>query len=82
MKLTSNLKAKVEHTGSREEAKKAIADAGMLLNDEELDQVAGGDCGTTLPNPGFDEQPKHTCSCGWPQFYKSGRGWICPKCDQ
>ena len=42
MKLTGNLKAKVERTGTREEAKKAIADAGMLLNDDELDQVSGG----------------------------------------
>ena len=42
MKLTGELKEKVEHTENKEEAKKAIEDAGMILSDDELDQVAGG----------------------------------------
>ena len=42
MKLTGNLKKKVEKAETREEAKKVIGEAGISLTDEELDQVAGG----------------------------------------
>ena len=46
MELTGKLKEQVEKTETREEAKEVIKetmeDAGMILNDEELDQVAGG----------------------------------------
>ena len=42
MELTGELKKKVEQTEDKEEAKKTIEEAGMILNDEELDQVAGG----------------------------------------
>ncbi len=42
MKLTGDLKKKVEAAESRDEAKKTIADAGMLLTDEELEAVSGG----------------------------------------
>ena len=42
MKLTGELKDKVEKTETKEEAKKTIEDAGMILDDAELDQVAGG----------------------------------------
>ena len=42
MKLTGDLRKKVEATENRDEAKRAIADAGMELNDDELDAVAGG----------------------------------------
>ena len=42
MKLTGELKEKVEKTENKEEAKKVIEDAGMILDDAELDQVAGG----------------------------------------
>ena len=42
MKLTGKLKELVEKTTNREEAKETIAQAGMLLEDDELDQVAGG----------------------------------------
>ncbi len=42
MKLTGELKKKVENTKSKEEAKELIAQAGMELTDEELDTVAGG----------------------------------------
>ena len=42
MKLTGELKEKVEKTETMEEAKKVIEEAGMELTDEEMDQVAGG----------------------------------------
>ena len=46
MELTGKLEEQVEKTESKEEAKEVIKetmeDAGMILNDEELDQVAGG----------------------------------------
>ena len=42
MELSKELKEKVEKTETKEEAKQAIEDAGMILDDAELDQVAGG----------------------------------------
>lgn len=42
MKLTGELKEKVEKAETKEEAKKIIKEAGINLTDEELDQVAGG----------------------------------------
>ena len=45
MKLTGELKEKVEKVEkaeTKEEAKKTIEEAGMILDDAELDQVAGG----------------------------------------
>lgn len=42
MKLTKELKEKVEKAETKEEAKKAIEEAGMILADVELEQVAGG----------------------------------------
>ena len=42
MELTGELKEKVEKTENREEARNTIAEAGMILSDEELDQVSGG----------------------------------------
>ena len=42
MKLTGELKEKVEQTKTKEEAKQTIEEAGMILSDAELDQVAGG----------------------------------------
>ena len=43
MELTKALKEKVEKAQTREEAKKLIEEAGLILNDAELDQVAGGE---------------------------------------
>ena len=48
MKLTGELKEKVEKTENKEEAKKVIEDAGMILDDADLDQVAGG---SFIPSP-------------------------------
>ena len=42
MKLTGMLKKQVEKAETREAAKETIAKAGMLLTDDELDQVSGG----------------------------------------
>ncbi len=43
MELTKELKEELEKAQSKEEAKNAIEDAGMILSDDELDQVAGGE---------------------------------------
>ena len=45
MELTGELKNKVEKTETKEEAKEVIEDAGMILTDEELDMVSGGNSG-------------------------------------
>ena len=42
MKLAGDLKDKVEKAENKEEAKKMIEDAGMILDDTELNQVTGG----------------------------------------
>ena len=42
MELTKELKEKVEQAESKEEAKKNSEEAGVVLSDSELDQVAGG----------------------------------------
>jgi len=42
MELVGKLKEKVEQTKDKEEAKKIIEEAGMVLTDEELENVAGG----------------------------------------
>jgi len=42
MKLTDELKKKIEAAETREEKKAIIAEAGMELTDDELDGVAGG----------------------------------------
>lgn len=42
MELTGKLKEQVEQDKTKEEAKEIIKEAGMILNDEELDQASGG----------------------------------------
>ena len=42
MKLTGELKDKVDQAKDLEEAKEVIAQAGMLLSDDEVSEVAGG----------------------------------------
>ena len=42
MKLIGNLKKKVENAKTKEEARDTIKKAGMLLDDDELAQVSGG----------------------------------------
>jgi len=42
MKLIGNLKKQVEKAESKQEKKSLIENAGMLLSDDELENVAGG----------------------------------------
>ena len=42
MKLIGDLKEKVENAKTKEEARDTIKEAGMLLDDEELETVSGG----------------------------------------
>ncbi len=42
MELTGELKEQVEKAESKEEKKELIEKAGMLLTDDELDEVSGG----------------------------------------
>ena len=42
MKLVGRLKEEVEKAENKEQVKELIADAGMELTDEEVDQVRGG----------------------------------------
>ncbi|MCR5482675.1 MAG: hypothetical protein K6F52_07785 [Clostridia bacterium] len=42
MELTGELKEQVEKAESKEEKKKLIEKAGMLLSDEEPEEVSGG----------------------------------------
>ena len=42
MKLTGKLKTQVESAATKEEKREAIKQAGMLLSDDKLEQVAGG----------------------------------------
>ncbi len=43
MQPTGNLKKQVEKAETKDEKKSLIENAGMLLNNDELDQVAGGE---------------------------------------
>ena len=54
MKLTGELKKQVEQTETREEAKKIIEEAGMILTDEEMEKVAGGHGHGSENQPGYD----------------------------
>jgi hypothetical protein len=60
MKLIGNLKKKVENAKTKEEARDTIKKAGMLLDDDELEQVSGGGDNPLedLLNPGFQEGDK------------------------
>jgi hypothetical protein len=42
MKLIGDLKEKVENAKTKEEARNTFEEAGMVLDDEELDKVSGG----------------------------------------
>ena len=42
MKLTGNLKKQVEKAETKDEKKSLIENAGILLNDDELEMVSGG----------------------------------------
>ena len=60
MKLTGKLKENIEKAENREEVRKILEEAGVILNDEELDQVVAG-TGKQMPyNPTFPGYPGHT----------------------
>ena len=59
MKLTGKLKTQADNAPTKEEKRDAIKKAGMLLSDDELDQVAGGDM---LFGGGYQ------CHCSNPYF--------------
>ena len=62
MKLTGELKDKVEQTANPEEAKDIIAQAGMLLTDDEVSEVAGGMWGAPKPStPRGPREPSVGC---------------------
>ncbi|MCR5342914.1 MAG: hypothetical protein K6E70_06100 [Butyrivibrio sp.] len=42
MELTGELKKMVEESKTREDARKVIEKAGIILTDDELDEVSGG----------------------------------------
>ena len=42
MKLTGKFKTQIDHAAAREEKRDTIKKAGMLLTDDELDQISGG----------------------------------------
>ena len=82
MKLTGNLKKQVEKAESKEKKKSLIENAGMLLNDDELEQVSGGGdsdymfCPDTGANYMFshDDEPPVPNDNGSPPFDMSDRG--------
>ena len=49
MKLTGELKEQVEKAETKDEKKSLIENEGMLLNDDELESVAGGKSGALKP---------------------------------
>ncbi len=56
MVLTGDLKKQVEKAESKDEKKSLIENAGMLLNDDELDQVAGGEIFEASHTPGHNPE--------------------------
>ena len=71
MKLIGELKNQVEKAETREAARETIAQAGMLLNDDELDQVSGGDgaeesmyCACEKPMLQANTTPPRCVCCG------------------
>ena len=70
MKLTGNLKKQVESAPTKEEKREAIKQAGMLLSDDELDQVAGGEMlfgggyQCKCSNPSFPPFSQRCSNCG------------------
>ncbi len=54
MRLTGDLKERVEKAGSVEEAKKVIKEAGFEISEEEIESVAGG----------YDWKKDSSRSCG------------------
>lgn len=75
MKLIGNLRKQVEETNCKEEAKKIIENAGMLLTDEELNIITAGGLFSSQEQP-EDNSIKGICKCG----QKGEIGHVCPCC--
>ena len=56
MKLIGELKKQVDETKNKEEAKELIENAGMLLTDDELDNVTGGYGEISVSTGGNDDE--------------------------
>ncbi len=96
MKLTGNLKKQVEKAETKDEKKSLIENAGMLLNDDELESVAGGKSGALKPcvlycagvvasngkviTPGCDFKETHSSYESAIQKMTKKYQNICPKC--
>ncbi len=78
MKLTGDLKKKVEQTQTKEEAKDAIKKAGMLLTDDELEQVSGGE-EYFFPSGGSWVWRYECCGNTWESNNDLNSGY-CPTC--
>ena len=78
MKLIGNLKKQVERTESKAEAKEVIKQAGMLLTDEELDNVAGGVGGDPVMPEATPQ--KDMCSAGQHNFVGAPGSRVCSFC--
>ena len=84
MKLTGTLKKQVDKATDREEKRSLIEKAGMMLNEDELDQVTGGirvpppggnvcrKCGTLITQE-ILERNNGYCNACW-QIVKSASG--------
>ena len=70
MKLTGDLKEKVEKVNSKAEAKEIIKDAGMILTDDELDAVSGG-----------ADQEKSELDKIREDYKETTRSDLCPYCN-
>ena len=84
MKLTGNLKKQVEKVGSKEEKRSLIENAGMLLDDDELEQVSGGHGHEGDPGKrnGIFDCPPGTIEVKNEQYPNEGHHHKhCPNCD-
>lgn len=71
MKLIGNLKTEVEQASSKEEAKKIIEKAGILLTDNEIDEITGGLLSWSVTHKNYG-----ICVCG----RRGLKGYSCPNC--
>ena len=96
MELTGNLKKQVEKAETKDEKKSLIENAGMLLSDDELENVAGGKsnlfktyeiycAGVVARNgkvitPGCDFKEQHSSYDSAIQIMTKKYKNICPQC--
>ena len=73
MKLTGNLKKQVEATVTKDEARKVIRKASMILDDAELDQVTGGE---------GENSDSSLCNCGLQPYIMVGPVKQCLICGK